>query len=280
MTMTTISAAAVKTLREKTNQPMMACKEALTEAGGDMDKAIEILRKRGQGVAVKKGERETAEGRIVTFVDPARKAGAILEVRCESAPVAKSEPFVALCNELVRQVTENEPASVDALLAQPLAGVSGKTVTDRIHDTIGLLGENIKPARFTRLTGRLGSYTHHDGSVGVLLLVEGEPKDPQVLRDVCMHIAATNPVAVRRTDVPAAVIDKEREIARAQAANTGKPANIVERIAEGKLNTWFAENVLEEQPFVKDPAQKVGALLKAAGVQPVKFVRYRVGEVS
>jgi elongation factor Ts len=278
--MSTISAASVKVLRDKTNQPMMACKEALTEANGDMDKAVEILRKRGQGVAVKKGERETAEGRVVTFVDPARKVGAILEVRCESAPVAKSEPFVALCNELARQVAEKEPASADALLAQPLAGASGKTVKDRIHDTIGLLGENIRPARFARLTGQVGGYTHHDGTVGVLLQVEGEPKDPQVLRDVCMHIAAINPVSLRRADVPAAVVDKEREIARAQAANTGKPANIVEKIAEGKLNTWFAENVLEEQPFVKDPSQKVGAMLKAAGVKPVKFIRYRVGEIS
>jgi elongation factor Ts len=278
--MSTISATAVKTLRDKTNQPMMACKQALQDAGGDMDKAIKLLRERGQGVAVKKGERETAEGRVVTFVDPARKVAAILEVRCESAPVAKSEPFVALCNELTRQVAEREPASVDAFLSQPLAGEAGRTVQDRIHDTVGLLGENIKPARFARLAGSLGSYTHHDGTVGVLLLVEGEPKDAQVLRDVCMHIAASNPVSVRRSDVPAEVIEKEREIAKAQAAKTGKPANLVEKIAEGKLNTWFAENVLEEQPFVKDPSQKVGALLKAAGVKPVKFIRYRVGEVS
>jgi elongation factor Ts len=272
MTMTTISAAAVKTLREKTNQPMMACKEALTEANGDMNKAIEILRKRGQGVAVKKGERETAEGRIVTLVDPARKVGVILEVRCESAPVAKSEPFIVLGNEMARQILQKEPASVEALAAEP-------AIQERLHDTIGLLGENIKPARYARLSGQLGSYTHHDGTVGVLLLVEGDKSaDPELLRGVCMHIAASNPAAVRRADVPAEVVEKEREIARAQAANTGKPANIVEKIAEGKLNTWFAENVLEEQPFVKDPSQKVGALLKAAGVKPVKFVRYRVGE--
>jgi elongation factor Ts len=272
MTMTTISATAVKALRDKTNQPMMACKEALTEAGGDMEKAIEILRKRGQGVAVKKGERETAEGRIVTFVDPARKVGAILEVRCESAPVAKSEPFVALCNELARLAAQKEPASVEAFAAEPM-------VQERLHDTIGLLGENIRLARFARLTGQLGSYVHHDGSVGVLLQVEGDKTaDLELLRGVCQHITALNPTAVRRADVPAEVVEKEREIARAQAAGTGKPANIIEKIAEGKLNTWFAENVLEEQPFVKDPTQKIGALLKAAGVRAVKFIRYRVGE--
>jgi elongation factor Ts len=282
--MSTISAAAVKTLRERTNQPMMACKEALTEAGGDMDKAIEILRKRGKGVAVKKGERETAEGRIVTFLDPGRKVGAIVEVRCESAPVAKSEPFVALGNDLARQVALKEPASVEALTAQPLVAEPGKTVGDRLHDVIGLLGENMRPARFTRLTGLLGSYTHHDGTVGVLFQVEGTPADPeaakQLLKDVCMHIAAHNPVAARRDEVPTEVVEKEREIAKAQAATTGKPANVVEKIAEGKLNTWFAENVLEEQPFVKDPAKKVGQLLKSAGLKPVRFVRYKVGELS
>jgi elongation factor Ts len=276
--MSTISAAAVKTLRDRTNQPMMACKEALAEAQGDMDKAIEILRKRGQGVAVKKGERETAEGRIVTYIDSNRKVGAILEVRCESAPVAKSEPFVALCNDLARQVAEKGAASVDALLTQSLGS---KTVKDRITEVIGLLGENMKVARFSRLEGsQLGSYTHHDGSVGVLLQAEGDKNDAELLRGVCMHIAATNPAAVRRQDVAAEVVEKEREIARAQAAGTGKPANIVEKIAEGKLNTWFAENVLEEQPFVKDPSQKVGQLLKTAGIKPVKFVRYRVGEVT
>jgi elongation factor Ts len=278
--MSTVSAAAVKALRERTNQPMMACKEALAEANGDMDKAIEILRKRGQGVAVKKGERETAEGRIATFIDPAKKVGAIVEVRCESAPVAKTEPFVALANDLARHIALHNPASVDALLAQSFAGEAGKTVKDHIHDTIGLLGENMRPARFTRLTGLLGSYTHHDGTVGVLLQVEGETTDTDLLRGVCMHIAATNPAAVRRSDVPAELVAKEREIAKEQAAATGKPANIVEKIAEGKVNTWFAENVLEEQNFVKEPAKKVGALLKAAGVKPVKFIRYRVGELS
>jgi elongation factor Ts len=278
--MSTVSAAAVKALRDRTNQPMMACKEALAEANGDMDKAIEILRKRGKGVAVKKGERETAEGRVVTSIDPAAKVGAIVEVRCESAPVAKSEPFVALGNDIARQVAVKAPANLEALLAQPLADDPGKTVSDRVHDVIGQLGENMRPARFTRLTGLLGSYTHHDGTVGVLLQVEGAAADAQLLRDVCMHIAATNPVAARRDEVPAEVVEKEREIAKAQAASTGKPAGVVEKIAEGKLNTWFAENVLEEQPFVKDPAKKVGQLLKGAGLRPVRFVRYKVGELS
>jgi elongation factor Ts len=277
--MSTITATSVNELRKRTNQPMMACKEALTEAGGDMEKAVEILRKRGKGVADKKVGRETAEGRIVTFIDPAQKVGAIVEVRCESAPVAKSEPFIALCNDLARQVAVANPASEEALQGQQLAG---KTVKDRIHDVIGQLGENMKVARFERLTGLLGSYTHHDGTVGVLLQVEGEKADAQLLREVCMHVAAISPVAARRDEVPADTVAKEREIARAQLANdpknANKPANILDKIVEGKVNAWFAENVLEEQPFVKDPSKKVGDLLKAAGLKLRKFVRYKVGE--
>jgi elongation factor Ts len=276
----TISAAAVKTLRDKTNAPMMDCKAALTEAQGDMDKAIEILRKKNAGIQAKKGDRETAEGRIAVFIDPAQKVGAILEMRCESAPVAKNESFVQLANDLVKQAALKNPASVEALLAQPLIDDPKHTVNDRIGGVIGLIRENMKPARFARLTGLLGSYCHHDGSVGVLLQVEGEKADHQLLRDVCMHITAKNPVAGRREDVSQEVVDKEKEIARAQAAATGKPANIVDKIAEGKMKTWFAENVLLEQPFVKDDSKTVGDLLKSAGVKLVRFIRYKVGELT
>jgi elongation factor Ts len=283
--MTTISAAAVKALRDRTNLPMMDCKAALTATGGDMDKAIDYLRERFKDVAVKKGERETAEGRIATFIDDTQTMGAILEMRCESPPVVKSDAFVQLANDLARQVALKGADSVEGLLAQPLVGDPKHTVQDRVNDTIGLIRENMKPARFTRLTGGLlGSYTHHDGSVGVLLQVEGERADPQLLRDVCMHITAKNPVAARREDLSPEVIAKETEIAKAQLAadpkNARKPANIQAMILEGKLKTWFAENVLLEQPFVKDDSKTVGELLKGAGLKLVKFVRYRVGEVS
>jgi elongation factor Ts len=138
----------------------------------------------------------------------------------------------------------------------------------------------MKVTRFARLTGQLGSYVHHDGSVGAMLQVEGTKADPQMLKEVCMHITFKNPVAARREDVAADVVEREKDIARTQAAATGKPANIVEKIAEGKLKTWFAENVLLEQPFVKDDSKTVGDLLKQAGVKLVKFVRLRVGELS
>ncbi len=256
-----ISATAVKTLRDRTNQPMMDCKAALTEANGDMEKAVELLRKRSKDVVDKKGGRETAEGRIAVFVDEGKKVGAILEMRCESPPVVKSEHFV-----------------------QPFIGDAKHTVNDRIGDTVGLIRENMKPARWTRLTGLLGSYVHHDGSVGVLLQVEGDKADPQMLRDICMHITARNPSFGRREEVPAATVAKEQEIARSQIAsdpkNANKPPQIVEKIAEGKLKTWFVENVLLEQPFVKDDSKSVGDLLKSAGLKFVKFIRYKVGEIS
>jgi elongation factor Ts len=275
-----ISAADVKALRDRTGAPMMDCKAALTEAGGDMEKAIEVLRKKNASIQAKKGERETAEGRIATFVDPAKKVGAIIEMRCESGPVVKTDAFVHLANEVAKQVALKEPASIEALLAQEFVADPKKTVNERIGEVVGLIREKMIPARMARLTGLLGSYCHHDGSVGVLLQVEGEKADTQLLRDICMHITAKNPVAGKREDVPAASIEKETEIFKAQAAATGKPANIVDKIAEGKLKTWFAENVLLEQPFVKDDSKTVGDLLKSANLQFVKFIRFKVGELS
>lgn len=279
-----ISAADVKALRDRTNAPMMECKAALTEAAGDMDKATELLRKKMKDIQVKRGERETAEGRIAVFVDTAQKVGAIVEMRCESAPVTKAEHFKQLANDVAKQIALHNPANVEALLTQPMFDGSGKTVNERIADVIGLIRENMKVQRFTRLTGTVGEYNHHDGTLGVLVLVEGSAADPLVLRDVCMHIAARNPVSALKEEVPAAVIDKEKEIARDQLANDpknkGKPANIVAMILENKMKTWFAENVLVEQPFVKDDSKTVGQLLSQHGLKLVQFVRYKVGELA
>jgi len=278
-----ISATAVKQLRDRTNSPMMECKLALTEAQGDMDKAVEILTKKNKLIAAKRGDKETAEGRIGTFIDPVKKIGAIIEVRCESAPVAKSEQFVALVNDLARQVAIKAPATVEDLLAQPFCDTPAKTVNDRINEVIGIIRENMKPVRLVRMTGLLGSYVHHDGATGVLLQVEGNSADAQLLRDICMHITAKNPLVANREEVPAERIAKEKEIAQAQIRedpkNAGKPANIVEKIAEGKLKTWFAENVLVEQPFVKDDSKTIGALLSGAGLKLVKFARLQVGQI-
>jgi elongation factor Ts len=277
--MSTISAAAVRELRDRTNLPMMACKQALVKANGDMEAAIKELRTSFAGVKEKMGGRETGEGRIASFIDPAKKVGAILEMRCESAPVAKSEQFTALAAEIAKQIALKGADSAEALLSQPYVDETSQTINDRITAVVGLIRENIKPGRFTRLEGLLGSYTHHDGSLGVLLEVTGKDSaDAQLLRDVCMHIAAKNPVAALREHVPAETLAKEKEIASAQAAATGKPAAIVEKIAEGKIKTWLAENVLVEQPFVKDDTKTVGDVLKSAGLSVVRFVRYKVGE--
>jgi elongation factor Ts len=281
----TISASAVKTLRDRTNMPMMDCKAALTEANGDMDKAVEILRKRNKDAQDKKADRETAEGRIAVWSDPAQAVAAIVEVRCESAPVTKSDLFIQLANDLARQVALKGPATPEELLAQPFVGNPKQTVHERIGEVVGVIRENMKPARFTRLSGgQFGNYVHHDGTVGVLLQVEGKQADPQLLRDICMHITAKNPSAAVRSEVPAATVEKEREIAREQIQadpkNKNKPANILDMIAEGKLKTWYAENVLEDQPFVKDDSRTVGDLARSAGIQIVRFVRYKVGEMS
>jgi elongation factor Ts len=278
--MSQISAAAVKRLRDRTNAPMMDCKVALTEAGGDEEKAVEILRKKNAAIMVKKGERETAEGRIGAFIDTDKRVGAIIEVRCESAPVAKSEGFVALVNDLAKQVALANPANVEALMVQPFVADKSKTVSDRIGEVVGVMREKMIPARFTRLEGLLGEYIHHDGQIGVLVQVEGTAADPQMLRDVSMHVTARNPVAALREHVDPAVLEKERQLARDQAAATGKAAQIVEKIAEGKLKTFYAENVLAEQPFVKDDSKTVGELLESAGLKLVRFVRFRVGDVG
>jgi elongation factor Ts len=278
--MSTISAAAVMALRNRTNAPMMDCKSALAEANGDMEKAADILRKKNKAIQDKKGDREVAEGRIAAFIDPAKQVGALVEVRCESAPVAKGEHFVRLANDIARQVALKEATKVEALLAQPYVDDPKKTVSEHIGEVVGLIRENMKPARLARFSGMLGSYCHHDGSVGVMIQVEGAKADAQLLRDICMHITAKNPVAARREDIPPEVIAKEKDIARSQAAATGKPANIVDKIAEGKLNTWLKENVLLEQPFVRDDSKTVGDLLKAAGLKLVRFVRLKVGELS
>jgi elongation factor Ts len=277
-----IAATDVKKLRDRTGMPFGKCKEALVKANGDLEKAVDELRKTNKDAQDKFGSRETAEGRIGVYIDPAAKVGAIVEVRCESAPVVKSELFVKLAYDLAKQVALKEATTPEALLAQPFVDDPQHTVNDRIGEVVGLIRENMRPARMARMTGLLGSYVHHDGSVGVLLQVEGDKADPQLLRDVCMHITAKNPMAAVREQVPADKVAKETEIARAQAAEQGKgkPANIIDKIAEGKLRTWFAENVLAEQPFVKDDSKTVGDLLKAHGLKLVRFVRYRVGEVS
>ena len=286
--MSTISAAAVSELRKRTDQPLMDCKSALTEAGGDMEKAILILKSRNSKVGTKREANEVAEGRIGAFIDPAKQVAAIVEMRCESAPSAKSEQFVKLARDIAEAAARHDAADVPALMALSLGG---GTVKERVDETVGLIREKMVIQRFSRLSGGVfGQYIHHDGTVGVLLQCHGEPKGDateEALRDICAHAAALNPLYLKPDEVPADQVQKEKDLALAQIKedpkNASKPANIVEKIAEGKLKTWMSETVLTEQPLanaMKYPGTTVGQLLQKLGLTPAKFVRLKVGATS
>jgi elongation factor Ts len=286
---TPITAAMVNELRKRTDLPMMDCKAALVETQGNMENAILWLRERNTKLAVKTSLRETAEGRVAIYIDPAKKVASILDMRCESAPVAKSEQFIALANDIAKQIAETNPKMVDDLVASPFVGNPKQTITDRINEVIGLIRENMKPLRFDRLTGgTYGEYVHHDGTLGVLIEVTGKDTAPaEVLRDVCAHIAAMNPQYAKVEEVPADIVAREKALAQQQVdadpKSAGKPANILEKIVEGKLKTWYAEGVLLEQPIAnqaKYDKKTVGQVLKGAGVELSKFVRIKVGEVA
>ena len=287
MSAASITPQMVKQLRDRTDLPMGDCKAALVEAGGDAEKAIEILRSKFAKMQAKREGSETAEGRIGAFVDNAAKVGAIVEVRCETAPSAKSDRFIALATDLARHVAERGPKDVAEMNAQSFGGGPG-TVADRINDVVGVIREKMVLHKFQRLDGNVyGSYVHHDGSVGVLLECKGGAANDELLRDVCAHIAALNPPYTSTADVPADVVAKEKGLVmdeiNGDPKNAGKPANIIEKIAEGKLRTRLSEVVLAEQPMAnaaKYPNTSVGAALKKAGLEPVRFIRMKVGAVA
>jgi elongation factor Ts len=282
--MSQISAAQVRRLREKTDMPMMDCKSALVEAGGDEEKAFEILQSKAKGKLVAKADRETAEGRIGFFVDSANGIGGLVEIRCETAPVAKNEMFVTLANQIAEHVARGNEESPDpaAILTQEVAG-TGKTAGDLIADAFGKLRENMQLKRCRRVAGpALGGYVHHDGTVGVICVADKAPTNPDVLKDVCQHICALKPAALNREGVPADQVDAQRSSIAEEALATGKPANIIEKIVNGKLNAWFAECVLLEQPHVKDLEKKrtvKKVLAEDGNVQCTGFVRFAVGEI-
>ncbi|MBP3953913.1 translation elongation factor Ts [Gemmata sp. G18] len=276
----------VKQLRDRTDQPMGLCKQALDENAGEMEKAIDWLRERSKGVTAKREGNETAEGRVGAFVDNAAKVAAIVEMRCESAPSAKSDQFIALANDLAKHAAGSKAADAPALLVEPF-GSTG-TVQDRINDVVGVIREKMVLHRFQRLEGGVyGGYVHHDGTVGVVIECKGAAANDELLRDVAAHIAALNPPYATTADVPADVVEKEKGLVKADMdadpKNTGKPANILDKIAEGKLRTRLSEVVLSEQPMAnagKYPNTSVGAALKKAGLEPVRFVRFKVGAVA
>lgn len=279
----TINAADVMRLRNMTDRPMMECKKALTEAGGDFQKAMDEMRKKNAKIAEGKADREAAEGRVFVHITPDHSKAAIVELRCESAPVTKADGFIKLGNELAEFLVKatKVPASVDEFNAASFDGK--RTVKDRIEELIGLIRENMKIARFAVLTGGpFGQYVHHDGTVGVLLQLSGDTSNvnADLLKEVSMHITASQTKYALREHIPAEVLVREREIAEAQAKETGKPEKVVQMIVESKLKTWTSENTLLEQKFVKDVTKTIAEVLAPTKLNVVSFKRYKVGELS
>lgn len=281
-----ISAQAVKELRERTGAGMMDCKRALEETNGDMEKAIDLLRERGIAKAAKKAGRIAAEGLTSYAIEG--NVAAIVEVNCETDFVAKNPEFQTLVKDIAEHVVTQRPASVEAALEQPFKG-NGDKLSQVISEKIATIGENITFRRFSILeksdNGVFGAYLHMGGKIGVLVALEGTKdealegtKDEVLAKDLGMHAAASNPRYANREEVSQEEIEREREVLKNQALAEGKPANIVEKMVEGRLGKFFEEFVMVEQPFVKDPDKKVSALLKEAGATLKAFVRFQVGE--
>ncbi len=268
-----ISASMVKELRERTGAGMMECKKALVETAGDMDGAIELLRKSGQAKADKKSGRVAADGRVVITTDGLNAA--MTEINSETDFVAKDENFVAYAEAVGACVLNSDAADVAALSAESLA--DGRTVESARTELISKVGENISVRRFERLEAaeHLGSYAH-GARIGAIVSLRGG--DAELARDVAMHIAASNPVCVDEDGVPADTLERERRIFAEQAAESGKPAEIVEKMVNGRVAKFLKEITLVGQPFVKDPDIAVGKLLQNAGAEVTGFVRFEVGE--
>jgi elongation factor Ts len=272
--MAEITAALVKELREKTDAPMMECKKALTEADGDLAKAEELIRVKLGNKASKASGRVTAEGVIAAYVTADGKTGAMIEVNCETDFVAKNDDFLAFSKALAQLVVEKSPTDVAALSALEIDGVS---VEARRTALVGKIGENLSIRRFARTqTGnRIATYLHGT-RIGVM--VDFSAADEQVGKDVAMHIAASKPVCVSKDQVPADKIDAERNIFSQQAAESGKPAEIVAKMVEGRIAKFLAEVALLGQPFVKNPDETVEKMLKSKNASVAGFALFVVGE--
>ena len=270
-----ITASMVKELRERTGAGMMECKKALTEAGGDIDTAIENMRKSGQAKAAKKAGRTAADGVIVIAQDGAKAV--MVEVNCETDFVAKDENFRSFSDAVAGRVLNSDVTDVEALMALQLHEGEDTTIEEARQALVSKIGENMTVRRFVRMQaqGAIASYRH---GVRIGVLVDANGGDETLGRDLAMHIAASNPVCVEESQVPADMLAKEREITEAQARDSGKPDNIIEKMIEGRMRKYLGEITLVGQPFVKDPDTKVGKLLQAQGASVNGFTRFEVGE--
>lgn len=277
--MAEISAVAVKSLREKTGLPMMECKKALAATGGDEDGAIRWLREQGIKTQETRLGRETGAGRIAVYIDRDKKVAAMVELQCESAPVASSADFKQLANDLAKQLALGPgAASGEELLKQPSPSQSGKTLQEVKDDLFNRMREVFNIGRLQRINGEAGGYAHHDGSIAALVEVTGGSVD--AAKDVAMHVVAQNPSAVSKENLDPALVQKEREILSEAARKEGKPENIIQKMIEGRLRNFYAERVLLEQPFVKDDKKTVGQYAKENGMQVKHFVRWQMGKTT
>lgn len=280
-----ITAQQVNELRKKSGAGMMDCKKALTEADGDMEKAIEILRKKGAAVASKRAERSANEGLIVTKISDDRKHGAIAEVNCETDFVAKNNDFVNLANETIEAVFSSQPASVDELLD------NNSALKEKVIEVLGKVGEKVEISRIAdeeASNGILVDYIHMGSKLGVLIKFDNVTDSADEIyllgKDVAMQVAAMNPISVYREDIPKETIEKEIEIYKEVARKEGKPEQILEKIATGKLNKFYQENCLSEQAYIKDNSKTVGDLIKEfntkynSEVKIVLFHRFHLGD--
>jgi elongation factor Ts len=272
-----ISAAAVKSLREKTGLPMMECKKALQETGGDEQGAIDWLRKQGIKTKETRIGRETSAGRIAVFADVPGGVGAMIELKCESAPVAGSAEFRQFAADIAKQYASNKIVkTADELLKLPSLSKPGQTLGDQKDDMFNRIREVFELGRIVRFDGPSGGYAHHDGGSGALVEVTGGTNE--AAKDVAMHVVAQKPQVVKKEDLEAAAVDKEREILSEAARKEGKPENIIAKMVEGRLKNFFAEKVLLEQPFVKDDTKTVGKIADEAKMKVLKFVRWELGK--
>jgi len=274
-----ITASMVRDLREKTGAGMMDCKKALTETDGDMEKAIEYLREKGITKAAKKSDRIAAEGLVLAYISEDGKVGAAVEVNSETDFVAKNEEFKSFVETVAKQVAINNPADVEALLAEESIEEAGKKVSEVLIEKVAKIGENLSIRRFVRFEttdGLVEKYIHGDGKIAVLVNMKNA--DSELAKDICMQIAAAKPEFLNEQDVPAERLNKEMEILKAQAMNEGKPEEIAEKIVKGRVGKFYSEICLVDQEFVKNPDMKVKDLLKSKGAEVIEFARLEKGE--
>lgn len=271
-----ITASMVKDLRTKTGAGMMDCKKALVEADGDMEKAVDILREKGLSQAAKKASRVAAEGAVVSAISADGKTGALVEVNCETDFVGSNDDFKALASSIANQILATNPADVEALLASDM---NGKSVKDTVTEAVAKIGENISVRRFVRYEsaeGKVYSYIHGGGKIGVLVEMKGA--DDELGKDIAMQVAAANPSCLDCTQVPQAEIDHEKEVLAVEARNEGKPEKIIEKMVIGRINKFYKEVCLVDQEFIKDGDLTISKLLKSKNAEVLRFTRYQLGE--